>query len=106
MDEGRWAMGDGRWTVPQAGGDDRGLATVEELASTWKPERGVEGKRAGKRKILRGIGRGKKTRLVSSKESYPPISTGVYRCRSLRRSKKKERSPQLGLFPNPSTDYA
>lgn len=93
-------MGDG--PSDRACGDDRRLTTtVEGLPSTWKPERGVEGGWGGQEEEPGVVGRGKKTRLAS-KRALPANSTGVYRCRSLRRIEKKDRSPQLWLFPNPS----
>lgn len=93
-------MGDG--PSDRACGDDRRLTTtVEGLASTWKPERGVGGDGADKRKSLELLDVGRK-RGWRRKRALPANSTGVYRCRSLRRIEKKERSPQLWLFPNPS----
>lgn len=93
-------MGDG--PSDRACGDDRRLTTtVEGLASTWKPERGVEGGRGGQEEEPRVVGRGKKTRLASKESSACQFDRGVS-LQIIASDRKKERSPQLWLFPNPS----
>lgn len=69
-------MGDG--PSDRACGDDRRLTTtVEGLASTWKPERGVEGGRGGQEEEPGVVGRGKKTRLASKESSARQFDRGV-----------------------------
>lgn len=96
-------MGDGRWAVRQACGDDRRLTTtVEGLASTWKPGRGVEGGRGGQEEEFGVVGRGKKTRLASKESSARQHRQGCIVADHCVGSKKKNDLRNCGFSPNPS----
>lgn len=92
-------MGDG--PSDRACGDDRRLTTtVEGLASTWKPERGVEGGRGGQEEEPGVVGRGKKTRLASKESSGRQFDRGVS-LQIIASDRKKRTISAIVAFPQP-----
>lgn len=92
-------MGDG--PSDRACGDDRRLTTtVEGLASTWKPERGVEGGRGGQEEEPGVVGRGKKTRLASKQSSARQFDRGVS-LQIIASDRKKRTISAIVAFPQP-----